>query len=506
MGRMGEATDTAVRAERRRMSRVDTAWLRMDNDANLMMIVGVWLLKPAISAEALAARLREKLLRYERFRMHVVRDATGAAHWREEDSGDGVDGWSGFDLAPHLVVERLARRTGEPARSALQRRVAELAATPLDPDRPLWQMHLVQGYEGGSALVARVHHCIGDGIALISVMLSITDGGADPPVRPRRSGAASAASAANAEEAEPDWLNDAVLKPLAGLTGKAASVLEASLAKSLDLVADPQAGLAGALDNAWLGAQVTRDLAALALMPDDSPSRLKGKPSGEKCVAWGEPIPLDDVKAVGKALGGSVNDVLLAAVAGAIGGWLESRGDACDGLELRAMVPVNLRPLAEAWKLGNRFGLAPLVLPVGIADPVARVRAVHARMQALKTSTQPLLAFAVLAVAGQLPKPAQDAILGLFSKKSTAVMTNVPGPASKLSFCGSTLEQTMFWVPASGDIGVGVSILSYGGGVQFGLVTDRALCDEPEAIVARFAPEFEKILLIALMQPWGDTA
>ena len=97
-------------------------------------------------------------------------------------------------------------------------------------------------------------------------------------------------------------------------------------------------------------------------------------------------------------------------------------------------------------------------------------------MNELKSSYQPLLAFAVLAVAGQMVQPVQDAILGLFAKKATAVMTNVPGPAAPLTFCGSTLRQTMFWVPASGDIGVGVSILSYGGGVQFGLITDEALC------------------------------
>ena len=120
------------------------------------------------------------------------------------------------------------------------------------------------------------------------------------------------------------------------------------------------------------------------------------------------------------------------------------------------MVPVNLRPLDEAWKLGNRFGLAPLVLPIGIANPVGRVYAVRARMDELKGSYQPLLAFAVLAVAGLLIKPAQDALLGLFAKKATAVMTNVPGPAEPLKFCGATLRQTMFWVPASGDIGVGV--------------------------------------------------
>jgi hypothetical protein len=92
----------------------------------------------------------------------------------------------------------------------------------------------------------------------------------------------------------------------------------------------------------------------------------------------------------------------------------------------------------------------------------------------------------------------------MFAKKATAVMTNVPGPAQPLKLCGSTLKQTMFWVPASGDIGVGVSILSYAGGVQFGLITDRGLCPDPQAIIDRFAPEFEKLTWLTLMLPWGD--
>ena len=96
------------------------------------------------------------------------------------------------------------------------------------------------------------------------------------------------------------------------------------------------------------------------------------------------------------------------------------------------------------------------MLPIGIDNPIERVYAVRARMNELKGSYQPLLAFAVLAVAGLMIKPVQDAMLGLFAKKATAVMTNVPGPAEPLQFCGSTLRQTMFWVPASGDIGVGV--------------------------------------------------
>jgi WS/DGAT/MGAT family acyltransferase len=223
-------------------------------------------------------------------------------------------------------------------------------------------------------------------------------------------------------------------------------------------------------------------------------------------VAWGEPIPLDRVKIIGKALGCSVNDVLLACVAGAIGSYLTARGEDVTGKEIRAMVPVNLRPLDKAYQLGNRFGLVPLVLPIGIANPVQRVYAVRARMSELKGSYQPVLAFAVLAVAGLLIKPVQDMLLGMFAKKATAVMTNVPGPSKPLQFCGSTLRQTMFWVPQSGNIGVGVSILSYGGGVQFGLITDKKLCPDPQAVIAGFEPEFDKLLTLTLMLPWGEQA
>jgi hypothetical protein len=190
-------------------------------------------------------------------------------------------------------------------------------------------------------------------------------------------------------------------------------------------------------------------------------------------------------------------------VAGAIGAYLQSQGQDPAGKEIRAMVPVNLRPLDKAWQLGNRFGLAPLVLPIGIDNPVERVYAVHRRMDELKGSYQPLLAFAVLSVSGLFIKPVQDAVLGMFAKKATAVMTNVPGPAVPLKFCGSTLRQNMFWVPASGDIGVGVSILSYGGGVQFGLITDQQLCPEPQAIIDRFEPEFDKLLWLTMMLPWA---
>ncbi|MDE2504522.1 MAG: DUF1298 domain-containing protein, partial [Burkholderiales bacterium] len=266
------------------------------------------------------------------------------------------------------------------------------------------------------------------------------------------------------------------------------------------LAARALAGGAGALAQA--GLDLAGDAAALLLMSDDAPTLLKGRPAGRKVVAWGEPLPLERVKTVARGLGCTLNDLLLSSVAGAIGAYLRQRGADPAGQEIRAMVPVNLRPLDEAWQLGNRFGLAPVVLPVGIAHPLARLQAVRRRMAELKHSYQPLLSYAVLAVSGLLVKPAQDFVLNLFSKKTTAVMTNVPGPAEPLRLCGSTLRQSLFWVPASGDVGVGVSILSYGGGVQFGLVTDRALCPDPQSIIDRFEPEFEQLLYLCLMLPW----
>ena len=470
-------------ANAERMSRVDTAWLRMDNDVNLMMIVGVWLLEPGIKLAALHERISDKLLKYDRFRQKVVQDAMGA-NWVFDEA---------FDIARHVQAEKLERKRGETERSALQRRAGELANTPLDPGHPLWQFHLIEKYEGGSALLARIHHCIGDGISLISVMMSITDGGNDPPRRKKRA----------EPEGEGDWLADAVLKPLTDITVKAIGMYGGGVARSMEMLSNPQMG---SLDMLRTGGKVLGDVAAMALMSDDSPTRLKGKPMGQKIVAWGEPIPLDAVKAIGKALNCSVNDVLLACVAGAIGHYLRDLGDDPTGQEIRAMVPVNLRPLEKAWQLGNRFGLAPLVLPIGIENPIERVYAVHARMSELKGSYQPLLAFAVLSVAGLMIKPVQDAILGLFAKKATAVMTNVPGPAVPLKFCGSTLRQNMFWVPASGDIGMGVSILSYGGGVQFGLITDKKLCPQPQQVIDRFEPEFEKLMMVTLMLPWGEAA
>ena len=483
-----------------RMSKVDTAWLRMDSPSNLMMILGVWIIKPGVSFHAARDRIEARLLKYPRFTQRVQQDATGAS-WVTDTT---------FDINRHVLREKLPASARKHPEQTLQTRLGELAMQPLDMRYPLWEFRLVEHFDGGSAMLVRIHHCIADGLALIAVIQSLVDGGSEPPQRLAQPGAAS-----GWESAE-DWMSHTVIEPLTLATVKALEAAGEGAEQAFTALGDPRntlekliergisKGLSGSADAARLAFQVVRDGAALALMSDDSPTRLKGTPGTTKRVAWCQPIPLDDVRAVSKALHCSINDVLLSCVAGAMGQYLRAQGDTVEGKEIRAMVPVNLRPMSEAYKLGNQFGLAPVVLPIGVQNPVARVFEVRRRMGELKGSLQPLLAFALLAVAGVLIKPAQDALLNLFSRKTTAVMTNVPGPREKLKFCGATLEQALFWVPQSGTVGLGVSILSYGGGVQFGVISDTTLCPDPQAIIDQFAPEFERLCLLTLMLPWGE--
>lgn len=458
------------------MSGVDTAWLRMDSPQNLMMIVGVQVFESPMAYDTLHGLLSQRLLRFQRFRQRVENDATGA--WWVDDAD--------FDLGRHLVEDTLS---GEGNDAQMQAYVAELAGQPLDSTRPLWQMRLVHNYRGQDALVSRIHHCIGDGIALVGVMLSLTDQPIhiDDVLHEGR-------SEATEIESNP-WRP--YVKPVTHGTIQAINATELAWEKSLQILANPDK----LVDYAQVASQVIKDAMRIALMPDDSSTRLKGKPGFTKSLAWNDPLPLDEVKAVSKALGASINDVLLSCVAGALRDYLRSHGDDTEGCEIRAMVPVNLRPLDQALELGNRFGLVPLTLPVGIGNPIARVREVRRRMDELKSSYQAVLAFALLGVLGFAPRPVQAMVLDTLASKATAVMTNVPGPQRPIHMAGNALSRVMVWVPQSGDIGVGVSILSYNGGVQFGVMTDRGLCADPQRIVDGFAPEFEKLVLTLSLLP-----
>ena len=338
-----------------RMSKVDRAWMRMDSPTNLMMIVGFWILKPRLDYETVCQRIEDRLFKYPRFRQRVVEDAAGAT-WVDDPE---------LDIHHHVVREKLPRVAQSRQKAALQELVGRLAVQPLDPNRPLWKMHLVENYrdedgQAASVLIVRIHHCIADGIALIAVTMSMVDGGAEPPKR-----------APSAPESPEEWIAHHVVEPLAHAAVKAIDAAGDGAAASLHLLREPGKGVSGSTDLAKVAYHVLGDAAALALMSDDSPTRLKGRAGTAKRVAWCQPIPLDEVKAVAKALNCKINDVLLSCVAGAIGAYLRDQGDAPDGKDIRVMIPVNLRPIKDATgisaanmldedkALARMFGIGP---------------------------------------------------------------------------------------------------------------------------------------------------
>lgn len=456
------------------MAPVDTTWLRMDRPTNRMVILGVLMLQGPVDLARLDRTLAKRMLAIPRFRQRVERVA-GGYRWSEDPH---------LDVARHI---RHARLPGAGGKAELQSFVAELAPQAFDENRPLWQFHIVEDYAGGAALVVRMHHAIADGIALIGVMLSLTDAAADAPEE-------GPGLPLPPPQPEPPWAP--LLGPMSGALAEGLRLPAAAWRAYLDILGDP----AKLVDYARKGGGIAGELGYLLFMPNDTPTRFKGALSGDKRVAWSDPVPLPEVKTVTRVLGCSVNDALLAAVAGALHGYLADKGDPVAGVELRALVPINLRPPGGVQELGNRFGVIAVELPVGVAHPLNRLYEVHRRMELLKQSYEPAVTLGLLAALGYTPKLVQDQVFNLLLSRATAVMTNVPGPQQPLYLAGSRLGEVMFWVPQAGEIGMGLSILSFDGKVQFGLITDAALVPDPDAIVGRIAPEFEKLLYLVLMQ------
>ena len=456
---------------RHRMSSADAAWLHMDRPTNLMVVNAVLWLERPMDGERMRTVLRRRLVeRFPRFRQRVV----------EPRAGLGVPAWEdveNFDLEDHLHRVSLPAPGGP---RELQELAGELMARPLDRSKPLWELHVIDGYGDGMALVTRMHHCIADGIALTRVLLSLTDEQRDahlaPPVVERN--------------------GHGLLDVLAAPAHAGSQLAEAGLHEALQLAFHPRSELASL---AAEGSADARALAKLLLTSGDQKTVFTGELGVERKVTWSESFPLDSIKAVGHSTGTTVNDVVVAALSGALHDYLVRRGSVVD--EIRAMVPFNLRALDEPLprELGNRFGLVFLPLPVGIEDPAERLETVHRRMDAIKHSPEGLISYGILGTIGLTPTWVEQRLLDVFSSKASAVMTNVPGPRRPVWFAGAKVAGVMGWVPTAGTGGVGVSIFSYAGGLTVGFQVDAGLVPDPETIVAGF--EHEMAVLGALPGP-----
>ncbi|MGZ4170690.1 MAG: wax ester/triacylglycerol synthase family O-acyltransferase [Solirubrobacteraceae bacterium] len=458
------------------LSSADTAWLRMDRPTNLMVITSVMLFDEPVDIERIRQVYRHRLVgRYPRFRQRVVESRLPLRPPRWEDDSE-------FDLDHHLHHLALPAPGDTPA---LQELIGDLMTTPLDRNRPLWQVYVVDGYLGGAAIISRLHHCIADGISLARVMLSLTDGTPDPGV------------GAEPGETDRNHSHSAPLPPGLGLVAGIARLAGAAARQGAEIVTSPSHGvrLAGAFGrNAGTAAR-------LLLTPPDSASAIKGEPGISRRVAWSSPLPLDTIKQMAHAQDATVNDILLAAVSGALRHYLQDHDSPVP--EIQALVPFNLRPLDQPVprSLGNKFGLVLLPLPVGTSGSYRRLVAVHRRMRDIKQGADGAVSYGLLSVAGLAPEAVERRIVDLFTGKGTAVMTNVPGPTEPVYLAGVPVRTALVWAPTSGHIGMSVSIFSYRGEVTVGLMVDRALVPDPDHIVAGLEEELD---VLATLPPIGS--
>ncbi len=439
------------------LSNVDSAWLRMEEPTNLMTITALITSDQKIDYQRLKSEIEDRFLPFDRFRQRVVesRFPFVKPRWEEDQH---------FALGAHL--RRLA--LPHPAdQGTLQEMVSELMSTPLDYSKPLWQFHLIENYGTGSAMVARIHHCIADGIALVKVMFKLVDEDADGT----------------------PFTGDG-----SGLLRTSAARRRRSLAEEgMDAVLSP----ARALSLARNGASAVGELGKLLALSSDPVSVFKGKLGVTKRAVWSDPIPLTEVKGTAKRLGATINDLLLTAVSGSLRSYMLQRGKVEPGMSVRAVVPVNLRPPSDEIEFGNRFGLVFLALPVGLATARERLSALKAEMDAIKESPQAMVAFGVLNAMGMASPEIESIGVGIFARKATAVMTNVPGPQKLLYLAGAPIRELMFWVPQSGRLGLGVSILSYNGHVRLGLAVDAGLVPNPGMIVSLFHQELDDLVRLS---------
>jgi diacylglycerol O-acyltransferase / wax synthase len=463
------------------LTAVDAAWLHMEDPTNLMMVTGVMMFDRPLDIDHFHAILQHRFLKYRRFRQRVIEPflPLGKPHWEDDPT---------FDLSAHVHHVALPAPGDQ---RALQQMVSDLMSTPLDYSKPLWHFHLVDNYRGGMALIGRMHHCVADGMALMQVLLAMTDLAPDAPwptPEPR-------------SRKEPfSLLNlayQSVIKPASAAFTAARQAADWLVQESVETLTHP----AHLLELAQQGADVALATGRLLLLPPDPHTRLKGKLGVSKKAVWSDPLPLKDIKAIKKVTGATVNDILVSALAGGLRYYLEHHGEQVEGLDFRAFVPVNIRPPEQLEDLGNKFGLVLLALPIYEEDPLERLMTVRQRMLALKNTPEAVVAFGILGAMGLTPLDVQRVIVQLFAMKATAVMTNVPGPPIPLYMAGAELTDIMFWVPQSGRMGLGTSILSYADKVYLGVVTDVGLTPDPEKIIEGFHREYEELMqLVALAQ------
>jgi diacylglycerol O-acyltransferase len=432
-----------------RLTSIDASFLHQEGRASHMHIGGVLMFEgPAPKFEDYLDHVRGRLHLVPRYRQKLATPPleTGRPLWVDDPD---------FNLEYHVRHTALPSPGTEEQLFLLASRIA---SQQLDRSKPLWENWLVEGFEDGRfALISKTHHALVDGISGVDLASVLFDAEREPqelestelePWRP---------------ESEPTSA-DLVLAGVRGMINTTAGLLARSAmaatrpTTSLNLLRDALEGLG---ELVWAGLNPA----------PETPLNVPIGPHRRFAVTRQQ---LADYKEIKDALGGTVNDVVLTVVSGALAGWLHERGVRTEGLEMRALVPVSVRTAAQRGTLGNQLTVMRAPLPVYIEDPVARLQFIRAAMDGLKESKQAVGA-ATLAAVNNLAPPtilAQASRLNFSTRLFNLIVTNIPGPQLPLYVLGRQLEDLYPVAFLPEDHALAIAIMSYNGGLDYGLLGD----------------------------------
>ncbi len=452
----------------RRMSAEDAWFLYFEKPEAPLHIGSVGIYEGTIPFEQMYASMDARMHLIPRYRQRAVIPPFFAGHPTWEDDPE-------FSLDRHL---RLVTLPKPGTREQLIDLSGELFEGMLPRDRPLWDITVIHGLEGDkTAYVSRVHHCLVDGVSGIELLLAVLDLVPDPEPTPPPAQPWRPKAPPSPLESWADATLDHAQQQFRAFTEFQQHMLEPreqvqrimKLARALEVV-------------------VPAALKPLTKAPWNRPI------GGKRRVAWTD-VSFQEVRKVRGALGGTVNDVMLTILGGALGRYLRDHGVKTDGGALRLQIPVNVRRENEKGALGNRVSMMVPEIPTGIADPVARLTAIRAEMERLKSQNQANAFEELLSLAENLPAAmhALIALGGIPQGALNLICTNVPGPMIPLYSVGHRLLEHYPMVPLAADFGIGVGITSFDKGLYLGIMCDPQIVDDVDKIAAYAAAEFRAL-------------
>jgi WS/DGAT/MGAT family acyltransferase len=431
----------------RRLSAQDAAFLYSEKDEAPMHIGSIALFEGRVPYERFVQNMEAKLHLIPRYTQVVVPAPFNVGHptWEWDQQ---------FDIRRHVLRAEVEAPGTE---AQLFDLASTLFAGPLDRDKPLWEIYLVDGLQGDrSALVSKVHHCLVDGVSGIELLMIMLDVSQDPPPpipAPEEDRPPAAGPLTRFLDAVFDNLSDSINR------------FADSQSRALDAIAGGNRARAAlrALETALPYAQVP-----VARAPFNKPFK------GGRKLACSE-FSFTEIRGIRAALGGTVNDVVLAVLGGALGRYFEMHAQTTEGRSARVLTPVNVRREDERSALGNRVSMLLVEVPVGVQDPVERLHLVSQRTDALKRR-QVADGIESLGEGVNAIPPALQALLGALpappNTLANMVCTNVPGPMIPLYCVGQRLSAHYPLIPIAWEMGVGCGVTSYDQKLYFGLMAD----------------------------------